>query len=463
MTNQQITIDYLPFPYQADMHLSDHRFKCIVGGRRSGKTLSALHESIKFCLLNENSLVWWVAQTYKDAKEVGFEMFLDHLHELEPALENVHTTNLQVHFINGSKLFFKGSDNPNSLRGRGLDLVVLDEAAFQKEAVWTKALRPALSDKQGKAIFVTTPNGRNWFYNLYTEAGYESRTKWSQLCWPTELNPLISKEELDEARSNLSQVDFEQEYLAKFVTKGGLIYQDFNESNIIKPTDLTDHTHDFYLGMDFGFANPTAICFMAVDRVTQQVIQFDELYATRTPIEKIIEQLKEKISDLKITIKAIYTDPAGNAEELSSGLSPVDLLRKAGFQVVNKGTRITPGLALVRSFIKAADGSIRYHVTNNCDKTIDNFYGYSYKTISDRQTEDPDKSDGHDHMMDAIRYFFVNRFDNAKYIYTEVNQFNPSIDRFKKTKYIKRCGGCRRTFISHSPKHIPPFNCKECS
>ncbi len=474
MIEISLEIDYEPFPYQEELHVDDRRFKTVVGGRRVGKSQVALQEAIVHCLTTPNALCWWVGPTYRDAKEVGFEMFMEYAEQLKPALTGIHHTNLYITFINGAKLYFKGSDKPDSLRGRGLTFVVLDEAAFCKEEVWTKVLRPALSDRKGRALFPSTPNGRNWYYFLHKRAAApstQSRWSWSAYHWPTALNPIIGPEEIEDAKNNLSDLDFRQEYMAEFITRAGMIYDDFKQDNIIdsfnEEVPPTQYTHTFFIGMDFGYANPTAACLMAIDNKTEKVYQIDELYVVRTPIEKISTQLQQMIGrhGLKMgDIRFIYSDPAGNADEISSGISPVDYLRGRGWRVDNKGSEVAPGLALVRSYILNASGKRRFFVHKRCKETIKSIYGYTYKLgIRGAPLEEPDKDGVHDHACDAVRYFFVNRFDHAKYFWSDLEQKPYSGDNSTKSRIMKRCGTCRLPFISRTPKHAPPFLCKECT
>lgn len=382
----------------------------------------------------------------------------------------MHETLLKVKFKNGSSLSFKGADNERSLRGRGLTYLVIDEAAFIEQDIWTRALRPALSDRNGKVLLISTPNGRNWFYDQAATASNDSM--WLYDHWPTWKNPLITEDELKQAAATVSDTDFRQEYLAEFITKEGLVYDNFTEDNILEDGSPSVHDWDIYLGMDFGYANPTAVCFMAVNNILEQVIQFDELYVSRKSIDIIEEMIVEKLLEHKISpqnVKGIFTDPAGNAEELSSGISPVDSLRMSEYRwkVYNKGSQIAPGIALVRSFVQAADGSRKFYVTNICRETIRSLSGYTYTKESQRyQTikEEALKDGLHDHMCDAIRYFFVNCFDQNKWIAEVPEQYNYGVDLQSRARVVmKRCGICKASFPSKTPKNQPPFICRKCN
>lgn len=459
------TLEYSPYDYQCDVHSDEHRFRLLVGGRRVGKSKLAVQELLKVCLTKPNQLCWWVAPTYKDAREIGWEELMEYKDALAPAIESIHHSLLRVKFVNGSTIYFKGSDNPDSLRGRGLNFCVIDEAAFCHEDAWKKSIRPALSDKQGRALFTSTPNGRNWYYEQWYYACHERSKHWKAWHWPTWQNPLITPEDLDAAKQELSNIDFRQEYGAEFITKAGMVYDDFSEGNIIEDASFTPdkNFHDIYLGLDFGYASATAICFMAVERASGKVCMFDEIYVSRHDVGRIYHLILEKCIKWKIgKPEGIYCDPAGNAEELTSGISPVDFLRGKGFNVISKGTKIAPGLSLVRAYVLNAYGQRRLFVAKRCAWAIKSFYGYSYKLgVHQLVLEEPEKDNIHDHMMDAIRYFFVNKFDHAKWV-TGAPQQSTYSTHGTGPVILKRCGVCHQKFPSRTPKASPPYICNQC-
>lgn len=451
-----VQIPYRPFDYQLKFHKDESRFRLVVGGRRVGKTLGCVQDAVKHCLSTTNGLCWWIAPTYREAQEVGWTEFLALSEHIKDAIFSIHHTQLKVQFINGSKMYFKGSDNPDTLRGRGLTYLVADEYAFCKD-VWGKILRPALSDRQGRATLISTPNGLNHFHTLF-----KASNDWSKYVWKTELNPTITKEELESVRAEISDIDFRQEYLAEFITKQGRVYSDFNDDNVI-PTWTPSQDWDIYLGMDFGFAHKTAICFMAVENKTfNKVVQFDEIYVDRVQMSDVVQLMYSKLSSYGLGRPiAIYTDPSGNAEELVAGISPVDVMRMEphNLNVVNKGTNVNPGLAMVRSWICSGTGKRRYYVTQNCVETIRSFNGYQYAQGKfGRTKEEPDKDNIHDDMCDAIRYFFVNKFDNAKYVAS-----SPTQEDYGKTlrpKRMQKCGLCHKPFITSDVG--PGYICDKC-
>lgn len=462
---QQRVINYSPFHYQREFHSNGKRFRLIVGGRRSGKSECSIQELIRHAVNTPRGLSWYLAPTYNDAYEIGFEKFLEHFEVLKPAIRSINYTKLRVTWVNGHLTYFKGAENKKSLRGRGLTFAILDEIAFMHMDVWYQIVRPALMDTKGHAVMLTTPNGRNWFFDLYDNSRRDPNfMSWH---WTTMYNPLIGDDEIESAKLTMSDTDFQQEILAKFVTKAGMVYPDFSEKNIVDKS-FTCKDLEIGLGIDFGFANPTAIVFMAYNPSTEQVFQFDEVYRERTPIESIANEIEEKLRLYGIRRDSVklYTDPAGNAEELSSGISPVDYLRKRGFSVYNKGTEISPGLALVRRFIKNVKGDRYFFIHPRCKESIRSMNGYTYQASSTNEKmikEEPLKDGLHDHACDAIRYYFVNRFDHAKYI-----GYRPDVVDYRRkptlAPRLKRCSNihCRQPFISDTPRDTPPFLCPKC-
>ena len=453
-------IDYRPQSHQRKFHNDISRTRVIKGGRRSGKTECCIQELIKHAVTTTGGTSWYVAPTYRDANEVGWAKFMAHRDVLQPAIEQINKSEMKVTWRNGHTTYFKGAENEKSLRGRGLTFVILDECAFMKQDIYYQLIRPALMDTRGHCVLITTPNGRNWFYDMFqsSEARYS---------WTTYDNEIIDDDEIELAKATMSTNDFNQEIMAEFVTQAGMVYHDFSDDNITNKTVPLISIIDIGIGIDFGFANATAIVFMAYNSSTEQVYQFDEIYKERTPIETLSKDIEDKLIRYNIRKDSVklYTDPAGNAAELSSGISPVDYLRKKGFRVYNKGTEIAPGLALVRRFVKSADDRRSLFIHTRCTETIRSMLGYTYapNKANDKVIKEEPLKDGiHDHACDAVRYYFVNRFDHGKYV-----AFKPHTHSYKPqqraTTIMKRCIKCRTTFLSHTPKNKPPYLCPGCT
>jgi predicted phage terminase large subunit-like protein len=212
-----IDIDPGFHPGQTEVAKSPARFRVLAAGRRWGKTRLGVWECLK--VGSEGGRAWWVAPTYPLASEGWRPLRL--IGQQWPGAK-VLEVDKEIRLPGGGMVQVRSADDPQRLRGAGLDFVVVDEAAFCKEEAWTEALRPALSDRQGRAMFISTPKGLNWFYDLWAKA--EGRDGWTRFRFTSGGNPYMPAGELDVARSELPSLVFRQEYLAEFVESKGARY-----------------------------------------------------------------------------------------------------------------------------------------------------------------------------------------------------------------------------------------------
>jgi len=216
----------LPRPgrHQLPILLSDARFKVVVAGRRFGKTLLGLLAATighgprqrPFAGAIQGGNVWWVAPSYGIASKIWRDLKAAVRGWPDLAKNEVEH---RIEFPAGGSITVKSAHDPDALRGEGLDGLVIDEAAFCPEAAWTLALRPALADRQGWAIFISTPAGTNWFHELFKKGGTENG--WRSWQRPTSDNPTVPASELVAARTSLGSFAFAREFEAQFVTAAG--------------------------------------------------------------------------------------------------------------------------------------------------------------------------------------------------------------------------------------------------
>ena len=209
--------------WQQTVFKADTRFKIVAAGRRCGKSrLSAVTLLIEALNCPDGSSVMYVAPTLGQARTIIWDL----LHELgRPVIKSSHVNNLEITLINGKKILVRGADNPDSLRGVSLVYLVMDECAFIKQEVWEKILRAALSDKKGRALFISTPSGRNWFYDMFKLGQSEEDEEWRSWHFTTQDNETIDPKEIEAAKRTLSSFAFKQEYLSSFDTAGADIFK----------------------------------------------------------------------------------------------------------------------------------------------------------------------------------------------------------------------------------------------
>jgi len=245
-----IRVDARPHPGQAMVHLHPARFKVLVTGRRWGKTRLGVHECLD--VASGGGRAWWIAPSYKMG-EVGWRPIKHMGSKLGAEIRKVDR---QMILPNGGEVTVRSADNPDSLRGEGLDLAVFDECAFISEGAWTDSIRPALSDRLGKAIFISTPKGRNWLWRLYQRGQDPSNDEWISWQLPTSDNPYIDKTEIEAARQGLPELTFEQEYLAVFLEGQGAVFRNIGACLNAPASKPEDHKgHRIIMGVDWGKQN----------------------------------------------------------------------------------------------------------------------------------------------------------------------------------------------------------------
>lgn len=209
-------------PGQREVLDSPARFKVVVCGRRWGKT--ALGVLICLVAMLKGERVWWVAPIYPTAK-IGWRMLKRFANQI-PRTVRIVTSESDMTIscpLTGGSVTIKSAHDPDSLRGEGLDGVVLDEAAYAKRVAWTEVLRPMLIDTGGWAVFMSTPAGLNWFEELWRRA--KTRPGWAAFQKPTSDNPRIPASELDEALEDMGPEVFAQEHGAEFVASMGKLFK----------------------------------------------------------------------------------------------------------------------------------------------------------------------------------------------------------------------------------------------
>jgi hypothetical protein len=196
----------LPNPHINQQKILDSqaRFRVVMCGRRFGKSELSQIEIITNALLGKN--VAYITPTYQLAR-----VFFERLTQAVPFQSN--KSELTIKFPNGGSVDFFTGERMDNLRGRKFHLVVVDEASFipNLEDGWLNSIRPTLTDYKGRAIFLSTPKGKNFFYSLFLKGG---EPDWEAFRFTTYDNPYIDKGEIDDARTQLPEVVFEQEYMA---------------------------------------------------------------------------------------------------------------------------------------------------------------------------------------------------------------------------------------------------------
>lgn len=217
-------LNWTLLPWQIDVWQDPARFKVIAAGRRCGKSNFAIKRTLAAALnAPKGSAVLYLAPTLAQARQIAWDALLDQAGDL---VRNSNVNQGDITLTNGIKIHIRSGENPDALRGLKLAFAVIDEAAFIKEEVWSKIVRPALADLKGEAIFISTPDGRNWFYDLYKlgqDGADEDWRSWHLTTWD---NPTIDPKEIEAAKRTLSSWSFKVEFESSFDTSGSGIFKE---------------------------------------------------------------------------------------------------------------------------------------------------------------------------------------------------------------------------------------------
>jgi hypothetical protein len=257
---QGVELDFGMHEAQLGIYNSPARFKVVAAGRRFGKSylaaITLLLEGLKESHVGMSGRhydlslkeIYYVAPTFEQAKKIMWPL-LKHLGR--GVITSTHENTATCTLSNGRRISIKGADRPDTLRGVGISYVVMDEFAFMKEEVWDKILRPTLSDVEGSALFIGTPEGKNHFYDLFLQAAEKGLPEWEAFTFKSIDNPTLAKEEITNARNNLSSEIFRQEYEASFSEGSGKVFK----ADWWKFDTESEGAGDYYIAVDLaGFS-----------------------------------------------------------------------------------------------------------------------------------------------------------------------------------------------------------------
>jgi len=249
------------------------RYRVLACGRRWGKTRLGTLLCLWYAL--HGGRAWWVAPSYKMAA-VGWRGARELAQQI-PGVE-IRRSMMMVTMPGGGTVQVRSADDPQSLRGEGLDFCVLDECAFMREEAWSEALRPALSDRQGGAMFISTPKGRNWFWRLYQRGQDEHEPDWASWQRPTSENPYIPASEIAAARRDLPERIFAQEYRAIFLEDAGGVFRRVMDAATASEQGPQDG-HSYIVGVDWGKHNDFTVLsvFDAESRTMVAMDRFNQI------------------------------------------------------------------------------------------------------------------------------------------------------------------------------------------
>ena len=370
----------------------ESRFRVAVTGRRFGKTHVAMRELAK-AASKPDQQVWYVSPSYRMSKGIVWDQLKNKLKDLR-WIDQSNEAELKLRLKNGSVIHLKGADNPDSLRGVGLDFIVLDEFQDITPETWTTVLRPTLSDKGGKAMFLGTPRGvGSWSHEMFTMA--QEADNWGAHTYTTLDGGNVPEDEIEQAKRDMDQKTFEQEYLATFNTYSGQVYYNFDRKYTIQAHNAP--VREIHCGIDFN-VDPMSVSIAVIEGRTIYFI--DEIVMKGSNTDEVCDELKRRYSQSRIIM---YPDPAGRQRKTSAGgRTDISILQNAGFtvQVRNAHTPIRDRVNSVNAKLKNSRGEHSLFVDPKCRQIINSLERMVYKP----GTSIIEKDGELDHMADAVGY-----------------------------------------------------------
>jgi len=294
-------INAKPHAGQLEVHNSDARFKVLSAGRRWGKTRLGVNECLDAA--SKGGRAWWVSPSYKTS-EVGWRPLRQIARKIPNA--EVRLVDRMVTLPGGGFVAVRSADNPDSLRGEGLDFVVMDECAFMQKEAWTEAIRPALSDRLGKALFISTPKGRNWFWENY-QRGINGEEGWAAWTFPTVNNPYIAASEVEAARRDLPEIIFRQEYLAEFIDDSGGVFRRVQEAAVLTPQDAQPG-RQYVAGVDVASSVDFTVVTV-LDAESKEMVYLDRFNRVDYPV--LIDRLESVYKRYNLTSMVVESNSIG--------------------------------------------------------------------------------------------------------------------------------------------------------
>jgi len=388
---------------------SNARYRVLVTGRRWGKTEISINELCKFAAYRPHRKprqIWYIAPYYTQAKEIAWLRLKDSLVEKGwvQAQKSFNESALSATIANGNIIKLKGANNPDALRGSGLAFVVIDEFQDMKQEAWTEVIRPMLSDTKGHAFMCGTPKGFNWAYDLWAK-GQKNRPEytkdWESWQFTTIDGGNVLKEEIEDAKRDLDERTFRQEYEASFETYSGVVYYAFGHIESLMPFKKPE---DFdrvplHIGMDFN-VSPMAATISIENELYTHVIDEITIYSSNT--HEMSEEIRNRYKHNPIYV---YPDPACKQRRTSAGgNTDLKILQDSRYRF-NPRLRsahplIRDRVNAVNSRFKTASGERKLFIDPKCRQLIKCVTNQLYK----EGTMLPDKTSDLDHMPDALGY-----------------------------------------------------------
>ena len=389
------------------LHSRKSRWFVGVAHRRAGKTVANINELIigaTKCRL-PNPRFAYVAPQLNQAKDIAWTYLKEYSAFLSP---KVNESELWVELPGGARIRIYGADNPDRLRGIYLDGVVMDEFGDMDPTIWSQVIRPALSDRKGWACFIGTPKGKNTFHRIWIDA--EDDPDWTRLMLKASETGLLDDKELADARKNMSDDEYAQEYECSFeaAVRGAYYARELLAAEQSDPPRLTSIPHDprlmTHTAWDLGMADSTVIWFIQTHGRETRII--DVIKGEGVGLDWYARELHNR----PYVYGKHYLPHDVEVRELGTGKSRKEVLEALGVKVtVCPNIPLADGIQAARMLLPSC-----WFDKVKCREGIEALR--MYRRDYDEKRQEFKNAPLHDwtsHYADAFRYFAVGHQDQV--------------------------------------------------
>jgi hypothetical protein len=372
--------------------------------RRSGKDLCALNICLKFCL-REMCNVFYVFPTFSQGRKVIWDSISSDGKRLieyyfpDEVVKSRNSTELKITFKNGSIMQIVGSTDYDKLRGTNPRLIIYSEAAYQDENAFS-VMRPVLAANNGQALFITTPQGKNWFYELYQIA--KDSPEWFVYRLTIDETHHISEEQMELEKKQTSYDKIQEEYYCSFElgVRGAYYARYLQKMNLEGRIGQVPYeiNHKVHCCFDLGMADSTCIIWFQVIGSTIKIIDCYENHGQGLEHYAAVLQNKPYVMGRYIAPHDIQV------RELGTGMSRLEKARQLGIPFI-----VAPNLSIVDGIEAVRTSFARMWIDDRkCEPLIRALE--NYRQEYDQQKKVYKNTPNHDwssHFADAMRYLCI--------------------------------------------------------
>ena len=367
-----------------------YRFICAAVSRRQGKTYISNIIGQLVCLV-PNCHVLLMSPNYS-LSQISFDLQRNLIKHFDLEVIRDNAKDKVIELSNNSTIRMGSINQVDSVVGRSYDLIIFDEAALvDGRDAFNVALRPTLDKDNSKAIFISTPRGRNnYFAEFYYRGWSEEFPEWASIKATYHENPRVSEQDILEAKKTMSANEFAQEYMADFNVYEGQIWSFNHETQLMDLSNFETRNMDVFAGLDVGYKDPTAFCVIAYDWDEQKYYVLEEYLDSERTTEQHAGMIRKLVD--KWGIDWIYIDSAAQQTRF-------DFAQNYDITTVNAKKSVLDGIGQVAGIVDNDD----LFVHQNCREVLMCLDQYQWDPNPNLMKERP-KHDGASHMADALRY-----------------------------------------------------------